>query len=323
MSASASVRRVTCAPLPPGRRVLRTALGLACLVAAGWTASVAVAVLRGLRPATAVLLAVVTLLGLGLLVSGLRGLPDARAGRRGSGRRVLAGVGRALLAVLFLALAGATAWLRPAAATSERIADGVTVAESSTEIVLRPATGTATTGLVLQPGALVAPQAYVPLASDVAAGGYEVVIVKQRLQVAFLATGAAEAVIAHHPEVTTWAVGGHSLGGVVAAREVDAPAVRGLLLRAAYPASRVADEEGLDITSVTASANGLTTPAKVAGTRNLLPAGTRFVEVDGAVHADFGDYGPQDGDGEPTTSCTSAQEQIVAASQALLSGLAR
>ncbi|AMD88189.1 hypothetical protein AXF14_12110 [Actinomyces radicidentis] len=61
----------------------------------------------------------------------------------------------------------------------------------------------------------------------------------------------------------------------------------------------------------------------MAGTRNLLPAGTRFVEVDGAVHADFGDYGPQDGDGEPTTSRTSAQEQIVAASQALLSGLAR
>lgn len=312
---------MTRAPLPTRRRLLRSILGLVCLVAAAWTTSVGLAVLRGLHPATAVLLVMVTLLGLGLLTSGVLGLPGARGGRRSGPRRLLGGAGRSLLAVLVVGLAGATAWLRPSGATSERIAEGVTVTETSTEIVLRPASGTAATGLVLQPGARIAPQAYEPLASDVAAGGYEVVIVKQPLQIAFLSTGAAASVIAHHPEVTTWAVGGHSLGGVVAAGETKDQSVSGLLLWAAYPASSIADEVGIAVTSVTGSADALTTPAKVAETSSLLPAGTRYVEVDGAVHADFGDYGLQDGDGEPTTSRSSAQEQIVAASQALLSGL--
>lgn len=265
---------MTRAPLPTRRRLLRSILGLVCLVclvAAAWTTSVGLAVLRGLHPATAVLLVIVTLLGLGLLTSGVPGLPGARGGRRSGLRRRLGGAGRSLLAVLVVGLAGATAWLRPSGATSERIA--------------------------------------------------EVVIVKQPLQIAFLSTGAAVSVIAHHPEVTTWAVGGHSLGGVVAAGETEDQGVSGLLLWAAYPASSIADEAGIAVTSVTGSADALTTPAKVAETSSLLPAGTRYVEVDGAVHADFGDYGPQDGDGEPTTSRSSAQEQIVAASQALLSGL--
>ena len=46
-----------------------------------------------------------------------------------------------------------------------------------------------------------------------------------------------------------------------------------------------------------------------------------FTEVPGAVHAFFGDYGPQAGDGVPTTDRATAQRQIVAATAAFVDGL--
>jgi hypothetical protein len=46
-----------------------------------------------------------------------------------------------------------------------------------------------------------------------------------------------------------------------------------------------------------------------------------FTQVPGAVHAFFGDYGPQAGDGTPTVDRATAQRQIVAATEDLLDGL--
>lgn len=43
--------------------------------------------------------------------------------------------------------------------------------------------------------------------------------------------------------------------------------------------------------------------------------------VDGAVHAFFGDYGPQPGDGTPTADRTLAQTAITKATQAFLASL--
>jgi len=45
------------------------------------------------------------------------------------------------------------------------------------------------------------------------------------------------------------------------------------------------------------------------------------VPVEGAVHAFFGDYGEQPGDGMPTVPRADAQQQIVDASVELLSEL--
>lgn len=43
--------------------------------------------------------------------------------------------------------------------------------------------------------------------------------------------------------------------------------------------------------------------------------------VPGAVHAFFGDYGPQAGDGTPGTSRAQAQRQIVEATDRFVAGL--
>ncbi len=61
------------------------------------------------------------------------------------------------------------------------------------------------------------------------------------------------------------------------------------------------------------SRDALTTPSDVETKRALLPPDATVTVVEGAVHAFFGDYGEQPGDGIPTVSRQQAQDAIVAA----------
>lgn len=230
------------------------------------------------------------------------------------------------MAAVVLVLAAASAWMRPMPATDTTVADGAVLESRTTELVLTPTQGEPRAGLVFQPGAAVDPEAYVPLLSRVAAAGYEVVIVRQPLEIGFLAMSAPERIIAEHPEVTVWAVGGHSLGGVAAAQAAAGPSsaddgVAALVLWASYPATDLSDESGLAVTSISGSRDGLTTPAEVTGHAGMLPADTTYVVVDGAVHSFFGDYGNQRGDGQPTVDRASAQDRIVEMTIAALAAL--
>ena len=203
-------------------------------------------------------------------------------------------------------------YLQPFRAT--QAGDGATV--------LRP-DGPVRAGLVFHPGARVDYRAYLPLLRRVAAQGFLVVVVKEPLNIALL-SGDTAPLRAEHPEVPVWAVGGHSLGGVAAARDVLADSsVRGLVLWASYPVDDLSGRDGLDAWSIHGQQDGFTTPQDITGSRNLLPADTRFEEVPGAVHAFFGDYGDQPGDGVPTISRAEAQDEIVAHTAAALAETGR
>lgn len=273
------------------------------------------------HPAHLVALAVAGLVGVVLLVWA-RGHDGEHPAHRRRWGIVLGRVAGVLVTVLVL---GGLVWLQPfpasAAATSAMAgAPAVRVVDVPSGIVLSPRDERPTRALVFQPGARVDPRAYVPILTDVSRAGYLVVVVKQPLELALLATDAPENVMARHPEVTRWAVGGHSLGGVAAAQYAasDPARVKGLVLWASYPVGSLAGRTDLAVASVSGSRDGFTTPDDVAASRALLPASTAFTVVDGAVHSSFGDYGPQPGDGTPTVDHAEAQRQIVDATVALL-----
>lgn len=71
-------------------------------------------------------------------------------------------------------------------------------------------------------------------------------------------------------------------------------------------------ESGLAVLSVGGTHDGLTTPAKIAAARHLLPADARLMEIPGAVHGQFGDYGVQPCDGTPTTTDAAVRSAITA-----------
>ncbi|GAA1487506.1 alpha/beta hydrolase [Brachybacterium sacelli] len=188
----------------------------------------------------------------------------------------------------------------------------IALAEDSSTLVLQPADGDASpTGLVFYPGAKVAPEAYAArLSTLVTDHGMTVVIVKPWLHLALFDRRGLNTFTREAPEVETWMVGGHSLGGVRACQV--APAVDALVLLGSYCAGDIADS-GVPVLSLSGSEDGLSTPDKIAGSRDLLPADATMVEIDGASHASFGDYGPQDGDGAPLISDATTDHEVSAA----------
>jgi hypothetical protein len=80
----------------------------------------------------------------------------------------------------------------------------------------------------------------------------------------------------------------------------------------AWPcASRELDlsESLLPFTKVVAANDGIATPEMIDATRDRLPAGTRWIEIEGGNHLQFGHYGHQLFDGTATIS-RERQQQI-------------
>lgn len=177
-----------------------------------------------------------------------------------------------------------------------------------------------TVGLVFVPGARVDPRAYANILRPIAEAGYLVTVVKPPFNLALPNSTQPDSVIEIHPEIRYWAVGGHSLGGVAAAAYADDHPVTGLLLYASYPASEMARNDVIT-TSISGTADELATPGDIAEAKPKLPEATRYVVVEGGIHAFFGDYGDQPGDGTPTISREDAQAQIQQATIALMASL--
>jgi pimeloyl-ACP methyl ester carboxylesterase len=160
-----------------------------------------------------------------------------------------------------------------------------------------------TVGLVFYPGGHVDARSYAPLAREIARRGYLVVVPKMPLSLAFLDLNAADKAIASFPRVTTWVVGGHSLGGVAAAAYASGhlSAVKGLVLFASYPASGTdLSASKLVVTSNTGTRDEVIDRTALTESYGHLPAGSDTAAIEGGNHGQFGSYGPQPGDGVAT-----------------------
>jgi hypothetical protein len=172
-------------------------------------------------------------------------------------------------------------------------------------------------GFIFYPGGLVDPAAYAPLMQRLSEGGVRAIIVPMPFDLAVFGIKRADDVIAAYPDIDTWVIGGHSLGGAMTAeylkRQPDA--VDGVAFLASYPA------ESTDLSSIPAKVVSLYgTEDGVAGdvfdgSLQRLPQGTSLEVIEGGNHAQFGNYGPQDGDGVATIS---REEQQRLTSEAIL-----
>lgn len=292
--------------------LIRLLLGLACVAVATWVAVTRWSTLVAGHPAYPVLLAAVTLAGLTLVVTAKRARPVGTL-------RTTARVAGALTLVAVLA---AVVWLRPYAADDVAVAathssPTVDVVGSVSAWELRPAHASGV-GVVFFPGALVDPRAYLAILRPLAEQGHLVVVLKPPLSVALLSS--ATPTLDAHRDVTEWAVGGHSLGGVAAASAVGDPRIRGVFFWASYPAGDLSGG-AVAAASISGERDGLSTPADIEASRSRLPPSTVFTQIPGAVHAFFGDYGPQAGDGVPGTDRATAQRLILTATERFLAGL--
>jgi pimeloyl-ACP methyl ester carboxylesterase len=186
---------------------------------------------------------------------------------------------------------------------------GVTVTDTERTIELRSAiTPHDAAGLIFYPGGLVEPEAYVPLLAPIADAGFPVIIARMPLGLASTAPNRAgellDVELAAEKATRLWVLAGHSVGGSAAARFISRqaysyPTVRGLVLLGAYPsAGDSLANSGYPVLSIWASEDGLANADDRASTRSLLPSHAQIAIIDGGNHSGFGEYGPQNGDGE-------------------------
>ncbi|MPM98930.1 hypothetical protein SDC9_146120 [bioreactor metagenome] len=193
-------------------------------------------------------------------------------------------------------------------------------------LVFKPADGKFNTGFIFYPGGRVDYRAYAPMAHQLAEQGFVVLIPRMPLNLAVFGIEKASEGIASEPTVKHWVIGGHSLGGSMAANYLfkHPNQFEGLVFLASYPASSddLSTYTG-NVLSISGSLDGLATPDKIAASHPLLPKETRFVEIDGGNHAYFGWYGNQSGDNAASISREAQQTIVVESITELLADLGK
>jgi len=166
-------------------------------------------------------------------------------------------------------------------------------------IVFEPQTAEA--GFIFYPGGKVEHTAYIPLMRACASEGILCVLVEMPFRLAVFDVNAADGIQQQYPEVQRWYIGGHSLGGSMAAAylEEHTEDFSGMILLGSYSTADLS-KTNLNVLSVYGSEDQVMNREKYAENRAHLPESTTEIIIEGGCHAYFGMYGHQSGDGVPT-----------------------
>ncbi|MBD3191088.1 MAG: alpha/beta hydrolase [Candidatus Heimdallarchaeota archaeon] len=193
--------------------------------------------------------------------------------------------------------------------------DDITVTQTKNWIVFEPKNKTNEMAVIFYPGGNVEPEAYAIINREIAKQGYLVIIVKMPFDLAVFAPKKGRKVMEQYPEIISWTIVGHSLGGSMAAKFVyNSPnSFTNLVLLAAYPAkSNNLSMSNINVLSIYGELDGVLNQP-IPDTLDLLPVNkTTVLEIEGGNHAYFGSYGEQKGDNPATISRADQQNQTVA-----------
>lgn len=158
---------------------------------------------------------------------------------------------------------------------------------------------------------MVEPESYGIWAKKVAENGYPVAIAHFPLDFALLSVNRADQI----DKKGGYVIGGHSLGGVCAARYAaerkHQKNLKGVFLMASY-----ADEKGdlsktgIPVLQITASRDGVIKKERLKENNRFLPGNTVKKVIQGGNHSGFGAYTTQKGDNKAKISTQQQQEKV-------------
>ena len=211
---------------------------------------------------------------------------------------ILVGACAVYLGIYYHADEDAVAAFLPKESTWREEPDGTVVFEPQEAVA----------GLIFYPGGKVEHRAYIPLMQELSSHGILCVLVKMPFNLAVFDVRAADGIQAQYPDIEKWYIGGHSLGGSMAAAYLsdNMADYEGLLLLGSYSATDLSGSD-LDVLSVFGSEDGVLNREKYEECKANLPKRLSEQVLEGGCHAYFGMYGAQKGDGTPTVS---VEEQI-------------
>jgi pimeloyl-ACP methyl ester carboxylesterase len=169
---------------------------------------------------------------------------------------------------------------------------------------------------IFYPGGLVPPSAYEFIARGLAEHGVTVAIPLMPFNLAVFNPNAADqvqrALERRGFKIDKLVLGGHSLGGAMASRYALERPIDGLVLMGAFPADTDdLSSRSFKVLNFAAEFDGLATLEKVQDGQKHLPKNNTLELLPGGVHAFFGRYGTQSGDGTPTVPRAEFEKQLL------------
>ena len=229
-----------------------------------------------------------------------------------------------LISLNFVIWASAPFGPDPEALSALQSTENVNVIHYASWITFQPANKPVSTGFIFYPEGKVEFRSYAPTLKKIAEAGYLVVLPNMPLNLAFFEPEKATQIINSFPKIIKWAVGGHSLGGNMAALfTTNHPEeVKGLVLWASTPLGiQNLNKSQVKVLMVFGTLDGLVPQSKVDAARSLLPVDTLWVPIIGGDHSQFGNYGSQPGDNPALLSAFDQQNQAVVATINFLQNL--
>ena len=165
-----------------------------------------------------------------------------------------------------------------------------------------------TDALIYYPGGKVEETAYAPLLHRIAAQDMDVCLIRMPFRLAVFGADKADQVIRKY-DYDSWYIGGHSLGGVMAADYAagNHTGLAGVVLLGAYSVKDL--DESLHVISIYGSEDGVLNRTSMREYERCLPADFEQYVISGGNHAQFGNYGKQTGDGEASISADEQQRR--------------
>lgn len=157
-------------------------------------------------------------------------------------------------------------------------------------------------GFIFYPGGKVEATAYSPLLSKLTKEGITCILLEMPFHLAVFDVNAAEEVYPRFPDINTWYIGGHSLGGAMASSYADQSSkdLSGMILLGAYSVG----DGSVPTLAIYGSQDQVLDKTKLESTRN------QYL-IEGGNHANFGNYGNQEGDGIATITKEEQQQMTV------------
>jgi predicted esterase len=181
-------------------------------------------------------------------------------------------------------------------------------------LTFSPVPVTPETGFIFYPGGRIDPRGYAPLMRAIASAGVLVVVPEMPINMAPFRPNVADEIVAFYPDIRRWVIGGHSVGGTMAAQYTNThrDAIAGLAIWASYPAANAdLTDAGIPVVLIYGSHDPRVNDDSVARRRYLLPADTRYVRIDGGDHHQFGSYEIKPQEHHATIGRAAQQEQTI------------
>lgn len=169
-----------------------------------------------------------------------------------------------------------------------------------------------TQGFIFYPGAKVEYKSYAPLLRNLSDLGITSILVKMPFNLAVFNMNGADKKQNLFPNVTSWYIGGHSLGGAMACSYLSShhEDYKGLVLLGSYSTKDLSSYTNLSTLSLLAENDKVLNMEKYNANKKYLPSLTEMT-IQGGIHSYFGDYGIQKGDGTPSISWEEQNKAMV------------